>query len=82
MYSFALRPLIFKLQQKVSKFNDMRELKLLKNWPKDKFLNLESRSFENVSFSQYTFFLNKQSIFDSRPKNCLSFSKKSPQKIV
>ena len=29
----------------------------------------------------YTFFY-KQSIFDARPKNCLSFSKKSPQKIV
>ena len=24
----------------------------------------------------------KQSIFDPRPENCLSFSKKSPQKIV
>ena len=32
--------------------------------------------------SRYTFFLNKQSIFDPRPENCLSFSKKSPQKIV
>ena len=28
----------------------------------------------------YTIFY-KQSIFDSRPKNCLSFSKKSPQKL-
>ena len=27
-------------------------------------------------------FFNKQSIFDPRPENCLSFSKKSPQKIV
>ena len=27
-------------------------------------------------------FLYKQSIFDPRPENCLSFSKKSPQKIV
>ena len=37
---------------------------------------------ENVlSIKTYTFFY-KQSIFDPRPKNCLSFSKKSPQKIV
>ena len=27
-------------------------------------------------------FLYKQSIFDPRPENCLSFSKISPQKIV
>ena len=27
-------------------------------------------------------FLNKQYIFDTRPENCLSFSKKSPQKVV
>ena len=27
-------------------------------------------------------FFNKRSIFDPRPKNCLSFSKKLPQKIV
>ena len=32
--------------------------------------------FSNTPFSY------KQSIFDPRPKNCLSFSKKSPQKIV
>ena len=30
---------------------------------------------------KYTFFY-KQSIFDPRPENYLSFSKKSPQKIV
>ena len=30
----------------------------------------------------YTFFFYKQFIFDPRPENCLSFSKKSPQKIV
>ena len=29
---------------------------------------------------KYTFFY-KQSIFDPRPENCLSFSKKSPQKL-
>ena len=29
----------------------------------------------------YTFF-NKKSIFDPRPENCLSFSKKLPPKIV
>ena len=28
------------------------------------------------------FFSYKQSIFDPRPENCLSFSKKLPQKIV
>ena len=31
--------------------------------------------------SYYTFFY-KQPIFDRRPKNCLGFSKKLPQKIV
>ena len=30
----------------------------------------------------YTFFLYKQSIFDPRPENCLSFSKKFAPKIV
>ena len=29
-----------------------------------------------------TLFLYKQSIFNPRPKNCLHFSKKPPQKIV
>ena len=29
-----------------------------------------------------TFFLYKQSIFDPRPKNCLRFSTKPPQKII
>ena len=28
------------------------------------------------------FFFYKQSIFDPRPENCLSFSEKSPQKTV
>ena len=52
-HSFAPRSLIFKLQQEVFKFND-----ICLSWssPKTdlekKFLNLESRSFENVSFSQ------------------------------
>ena len=31
---------------------------------------------------QLFFFIYKQSIFDPCPQNCLSFSKKSPQKIV
>ena len=31
---------------------------------------------------EYIPFFYKQSIFDPRPENCLSFSKKSPQKIV
>ena len=30
----------------------------------------------------HLFFFNKQSIFDPHPEKCLSFSKKSPQKIV
>ena len=29
----------------------------------------------------HLFFFYKQSIFDPRPENCLSFSKKSPQKL-
>ena len=42
-------------------------------------------SFQTTCYNhtclQYTFFY-KQFIFDPRPENCLSFSKKSPQKIV
>ena len=47
-HSFAPRPLIFKLQQEVLKFDD-----ICVNWssPKtDLFLNLENRSSESVSF--------------------------------
>ena len=52
-HSFAPRPLISKLQQKVLKFND-----ICVSWSSPKtdletnFLNLENRNFENVSFSQ------------------------------
>ena len=38
--------------------------------------------FVKVNESWYTPFFYKQSIFDPRRKNCLSFSKKSPQKIL
>ena len=49
-HSFAPRPLIFKLQQEVLKFND-----ICVSWSSPKtdlvtnFLNPENRSFENVS---------------------------------
>ena len=52
-HSFAPRPLIFKLKQEVLKFND-----IYMSWSSPKidletnFLDLENRSFENVSFSQ------------------------------
>ena len=52
-HSLASRPLIFKLQQEVLKFND-----ICVSWSSPKtdlvtdFLNLENRSFENVRFSQ------------------------------
>ena len=52
-HSFAPRPLIFKMQQEVLKFSD-----ICVSWSSPKteqvtnFLNLENRSFENVSFSQ------------------------------
>ena len=52
-HSFAPRPLIFKLQQEVLKFND-----ICVSWSSPKtgleinFLNLENQSFENDSFSQ------------------------------
>ena len=36
----------------------------------------------STSDNASTPFFNKQSTFDPRPKNCLSFSKKLPQKIV
>ena len=53
-HSFSLRTLIFNLQQEVSKFNDV-----CVSWSSPKsdlqtnILNLENRSFENVSFSPY-----------------------------
>ena len=37
---------------------------------------------DNEQYCEATTFFNKQSIFDPRPKNCLSLSKKLPQKIV
>ena len=52
-HSFAPRPLIFKFQEEVLKFND-----ICVSWSSPKtdlvtnFLNLENRSFENISFSQ------------------------------
>ena len=52
-HKLALRPLIFKLQQEVLKFNDIfvswssRKTDLVTN-----FLKLENRSLENASFSQ------------------------------
>ena len=50
-HSFAPRPLIFKLQQEVLKFND-----ICVSWSSPKtdqainFSNLHHRSFENISF--------------------------------
>ena len=52
-HSFTPRPLIFNLQQKVLKFND-----ICISWSSAKtdlatnFLNLGNESFENVSFTQ------------------------------
>ena len=56
-HSFAPRPLTFKLQQKVLKFNDIC---ISWTFPKTElgtnFLNYESRKFEKASFfSQYLF---------------------------
>ena len=52
-HSFAPRLLIFKLEQAFLKFNDIC---VSRSSPKTNletnFLNLENRSFENVSFSQ------------------------------
>ena len=42
----------------------------------------EEKRFSCLNFYYYTFVFYKQSIFDHRPENCLSFSKNSPQKIV
>ena len=50
-HSFASRPLIFKLRQEVSKFND-----IYVSWGSPKtdldtnFVNLENQSFENLIF--------------------------------
>ena len=44
----------------------------------EKFKNYRNKQHKNFT----PFFFYKQFIFDPRPKNCLSFSKKSPQKIV
>ena len=52
-HSFAPRPLIFKLQREALKFNG-----IFVSWSSPEtdletnFLNLENRSFENISFSQ------------------------------
>ena len=60
---FAPRPLIFNLQKEVLKFNDIcmsyssPETDLVTD-----FLNLENRSFDNVSFSQQ-YLLNKYLTF-------------------
>ena len=51
----------------------------------EKSIRVSAASVSVSSYGQifllYTFFY-KQSIFDPRPENCLSFSKKSTQKIV
>ena len=50
---FAPRPLIFKLEKEVLKFNDnCVSFSSPKTVLETDFLNLENRSFENVSFSQ------------------------------
>ena len=41
----------------------------------------EAKIFFLENLALHTFFLNKQSIFDPRPQNSLSFSKKLPQKL-
>ena len=52
-HSFAPRPLVFKLQQECLKFSDTcLSCSSLKVDLEMNFLNLENRSFENVSFSQ------------------------------
>ena len=51
-HSFAPRPLIFKLQQKVLKFNICVSWSSPKTNLETNFLNLENRSFENIRFSQ------------------------------
>ena len=52
-HTFATRPLIFKLQQEVLKFNDICvSWSSLKTGPETNFLNLENRSLEYVTFSQ------------------------------
>ena len=51
-HRFFSRRLIFNLQQKVLKFTNLHELEHARNWPiqETDILNLENRSFENVSF--------------------------------
>ena len=52
-HAFASRPLIFKLKQEVLKFIDIcMSLSFPKIDLETNLLNLENRSFENVSFSQ------------------------------
>ena len=56
--SFDPRPLTFQLQQEVWKFNDIcMSWSSLKTALETNFLNLENRSFEYVTFSQYLKFL-------------------------
>ena len=54
--AFFPRILIFKFNEEVLKFNDMRELELAKNYLEKNFLNLKYLSVENVSFSQQEIF--------------------------
>ena len=54
-------------------------------WIIDKYLYSKKDFSEKrifITSFYYTFFFYKQSIFDPHPENCLSFSKKPPQKIV
>ena len=51
-HSFAPRPLIFKFQQEVLKFNDICEIWSSPKADLETKSNLENRSFENVSFFQ------------------------------
>ena len=50
---FAPKPLMFKLQQEVLKFNVYVTWSFPKTNPVTSFSNLANQSFENVSFSQY-----------------------------
>ena len=61
-----------RLNYKINNTKNTKKEYTIKKLPKTK------QQFSN----EVHLFFNKQSISDPRPENCLSFSNKSPQKIV
>ena len=84
MYVYLIHLYLFLLSENYS--NDMKLL-IAMMWFKFVFPTIFGRSSNFFAekpkkVAHYTFLFYKQSIFDLRPENCLSFSKKLSQKII